>query len=109
MNRPTTNDPSPRSRAFCVTKACRGVSAHSAFRMAVGYLRWRIWLPMRRFFRPTFRRPEPRRRVAILILQSKRWHLPRKHERNRHYRDEERDLARVAGNCQTIYLGLINV
>jgi hypothetical protein len=32
------------------------------------YLRWRIFARIRRFFRPTFRRPLPRRRAAMVDL-----------------------------------------
>src|SRR5262249_17216220 len=35
----------------------------------VGYLRWRILARIRRFFRPTFRRPLPRRRATMKLLR----------------------------------------
>jgi len=56
---------------------------HSEF--AIDYLRWRILARMRRFLRPTFRRPEPRRLLPMLDLL---------------------DLTRAHGNvCQTRIIG----
>ncbi|HEV3258942.1 MAG TPA: hypothetical protein VG013_18875, partial [Gemmataceae bacterium] len=50
------------------------------------YLRWRILARMRRFLRPTLRRPEPRRLLPMLNLLDLLPRPPRQRTRNQHYR-----------------------